>query len=63
MAIEPGDEKLATRLFLVAIKEGHAAELLDCLFNGGSATVDSAGRLVLISAEQVAAMTSDANGD
>lgn len=50
-------------VFLVAIKEGRAAELLDCLFNGGSATVDPNHKLVLISGEQVTAMTRDANGE
>lgn len=48
------DERVATAIFLTAIRDGQAAELLTCLFSGGSATVDSkTGKLVMLSSEQL----------
>lgn len=43
-------ESFAARIMVTAVKEGRAAELLACLFDGGSATVDPDGRLCLASA-------------
>lgn len=40
-------EHLAAAILLAAVEEGRSAELLDCLFNNGSATVDPEGKLVL----------------
>jgi hypothetical protein len=45
-------DRLAVAILRAAIHEGRAGELLDCLFAGGSCTVD-AGRLVLATAEQL----------
>lgn len=51
------DERVATALFTVAIRDGQAAELLTCLFEGGSATVDlHTGKLVMLSNEQLRGM-------
>lgn len=51
------DERVATHLFLTAIRDGQAAELLTCLFDGGSATVDlRTGKLVMLSKEQLRGM-------
>ncbi len=45
-------EPLARAILRAAINEGRAAELLDCLFDGGSATVDAVtGQLVLASSD------------
>lgn len=55
-------EVMAARIFLAAINEGRALELLMCLFEGGSATVNPEGRLVLASAAVIAGiadMTAD----
>lgn len=53
------NEEVATLLFQTAIRDGQAAELLMCLFDGGAATVDArTNRLVLITKEQVDAMGS-----
>jgi hypothetical protein len=52
----------AKRLFLTAITEDRCGELLDALFHGASATVDPEGRLVIISAEQMASLVR-AEGD
>lgn len=50
-------EALAKRILLTAIAEGRAAELLECLFEGGSATVDATtGKLMLATADQLAAL-------
>jgi len=44
------NEAMARRILLAAIDENRCAELMDCLFDGGSATVDArTGKLVLIS--------------
>lgn len=44
-------DSLAKRMFLVAIETDRCGELLECLFDGGSATVDPAGQLILVDAE------------
>lgn len=50
-------EDLAAGILRVAIAEGRAGELLDCLFEGGSVTVDPYTRkLVLVTAEQLAGL-------
>lgn len=47
-------EAFAARLFLTAISEGRAGELLECLFEGGSATLQGgSGALVLFPAEDL----------
>jgi hypothetical protein len=46
------NEVLARRIFDQAIIEERCAELLEALFDGGSATVDlTTGRLVIVSAD------------
>jgi hypothetical protein len=51
------DETLARAIFMQAIREERCAELLHCLFDGGSATVDAVtGKLVVVSSDQLAAM-------
>lgn len=51
-------EGMAAAILLAAIAEGRAGELLGCLFDGGSATVDRrTGRLVLASADMLDALT------
>lgn len=49
-------EAFARTLLMVAVAEGRAAELLDCLHGGGSATVDQHGLLALVTGEQLADM-------
>lgn len=49
-----GDETIACMVFQTAINTNQCAALLDCLFEGGSATVDSRGNLVMIDADQLA---------
>lgn len=48
------DEPLAAEILDAAIIERRAAELIDCLFEGGTATVDDlTGRLVLVDGAMV----------
>lgn len=47
-------EPTAARIMQTAINEERAAELLDALLDGGSATVDPTGHLVIISANMLA---------
>jgi len=50
-------ESFARRILELAIAEGRAAEMLECLFDGGSVTVDaSSGRLCLMNVSQLAAL-------
>lgn len=50
---------IATSILQTAINEGRAQELLDCLFEGGSCTVDViTGRLVLVTEQQLKRMVS-----
>jgi hypothetical protein len=42
---------VATAIFEQAIRAGRCGELLECLFDGGSATIDTSGELVLASAD------------
>lgn len=51
-------EDLARAILAAAIVEGRCGELLDCLFEGGSATVDPAGKLCLLSGDALKAMMS-----
>lgn len=41
-------DNLAIPLFTAALAQGVAGELLECLFAGGSATVDRTGKVVMI---------------
>ena len=42
-------ERLAVNLFQTAINRGQAGELLECLFDGGSATIDPVtGEIVMV---------------
>lgn len=41
-------ERMAVNLFQTAINKGQAGELLECLFDGGSATVDPDGKIVMV---------------
>jgi len=42
-------DRLARRLFMTAIRDGQEGELLQCLFDGGSATIDArTGKLVMV---------------
>lgn len=57
-ALESNDsmESMATQLFMKAIVTRKAGELLDCLFGGGTATIDrTTGEVVMITAEQMGA--------
>lgn len=55
MSGHPLDD-IAGALFSIAIDTGRAGELLQCLFDGGSATIDPDGRLVLASADDLGSM-------
>jgi len=47
-------ESFARRILELAIAEGRAAEMLECLFDGGSVTVDAnSGRLCLMNTAQL----------
>lgn len=50
---------IASRLFLAALAEQRCGELLDCLFSGGSATVDASGSVVLVAASQLTQLGGD----
>jgi hypothetical protein len=52
------DEQLARAILAAAIVEGRSGELLDCLFEGGSATIDRDGKLCLASAANLRGMWS-----
>lgn len=54
--MDPNFALSARRIFQAALDQGTAGELLSCLYDGGSATVDHAGRLVLVSASLLAQM-------
>jgi hypothetical protein len=46
------DDAIAEAIFKAALEEKKAGELLNCLFDGGSATVDMySGKLVMISGD------------
>lgn len=47
-------DSVAIVIFTQALNSGRAGELLECLFDGGSATVDTSGHLVLASADSMA---------
>lgn len=56
-------EEMARAILEAAISEGRCAEFMDCLLDGGSATVDrGTGELVLATSEMLRAMFPDANG-
>lgn len=46
-------EEMARRILEAAIREGRCAEFMDCLFDGGSATVDARGLLACINSGAV----------
>lgn len=45
---------VARAILLAALNEDRAGELLEFLFDGGSCTIDPAGRLVLVDASVIA---------
>lgn len=48
-------EQFAAQIFQKAIADGRAAELLECLFDGGSVTIDSqTGDLVMVTVSMLA---------
>lgn len=54
------NEDVARRILEQAITEQRCAELLSCLFEGGSATIDAgSGRLVLVAGDQLSALLGD----
>lgn len=57
------NEDRAANILLTAIKEGRAAEFLHCLFDGGSATVDTNGMLVLASGADIMSMIRGSGAD
>ena len=56
MTVAEITEAFAVRLFNQAIAERRAAELLECLFDGGSATIQPDGKIALASADQLASL-------
>ncbi len=53
-------EQMAHNILRAAMLEGRCAEFIECLFGGGSATVDSTdGRLVLISGDLLSDLIPD----
>jgi hypothetical protein len=53
-----GMEAMARTIFIHALAEERCGELLECLFDGGSATVDAeTDKLVMITAGQLAEMS------
>ena len=50
-------ETIAKMILVTAIQEERCGELLDCLFEGGSATVDSKGKLVLVDGSALAGLS------
>jgi hypothetical protein len=56
-AVKPHDERLAEAVLIAALHEGRAGELLDCLLDGGSCTIDQVtGLLTLASRDQLASL-------
>lgn len=49
-------DPMAERIFRIALEDRRCGELLECLFDGGSATVDTHGRLILASAAALASL-------
>lgn len=49
-------EELARQIFQQAIAENRCAEVVQCMFDGGSVTIDASGQLAFISGEQVNAL-------
>lgn len=48
------EERFAKRLFEAAIEQGKAAAVLECLWQGGSVTIDAmTGKVTLITADQL----------
>ena len=55
---------MAKHILRAAISEGREGELMECLFDGGTATVDAQTRkLVLIPASAMAHLCDDDEGD
>lgn len=53
-------DRIATQIFEKAIATGQAGELLECLFEGGSATIDRlTGRLVMVPGAAIISMGGD----
>lgn len=53
------NETIAKMILVTAIQEERCGDFLDCLFDGGSATVDHKGHLVLIDGKTLARTTDD----
>ena len=54
------DERHAQRILAQALLENRAAEFMECLFEGGSATIDGrTGRLVLVNGVMLQGLASD----
>lgn len=53
-------DAIAAVIFTVALRDHQAGELLECLFDGGTATVDRiTGRLVMLPGNLLQQMTDD----
>jgi hypothetical protein len=52
------NEFSAQALFAAAIREGRSAELLDALFDGGSAMIDTNGTLMIVTGAQIEELVS-----
>lgn len=48
------NETIAKMILVTAIREERCGDLLDCLFDGGSATLDHKGHLILIDGKTLA---------
>lgn len=61
-ATESRLERMARLIFQAAIDEGRCAELLDALFDGGTATVSPNGKLVIIGLPQIQRLEAGTGG-
>lgn len=52
-------DDLARAIFTTALSTDRAGELLECLFEGGSATINRSGQLILASAAVIAQFAHD----
>lgn len=56
-------EQVAVNLFMTAITKRRAAELLTCLFEGGTGTVNPEGELILIPGDALSAWAEQQGDD
>lgn len=47
-------DPIARKIFMIALRDGRCGEVLACLFEGGGATVDPDGALILIAGDLIA---------